>query len=107
MGRPGDIGRNMGNDKNTEMGRQARKIETKNSRQRKTWGETETTGDQDGRAWSWGRGGGTGRKNRKISRKPDPCQGLTPTLPPPTTGLEGCCWVDRASLNGVVTRIGD
>lgn len=27
----------MGNDKNTEMGKQARKIETKNSRQRKTW----------------------------------------------------------------------
>lgn len=37
MGRPGDMGRNMGNDKNTEMGKQARKIETKNSRQRKIW----------------------------------------------------------------------
>lgn len=66
MGRPGDIGRNMGNDKNTEMGKQARKIETKNSRQRKTWGETER--QQETRTGGHGHGAGVEGQGEKIGR---------------------------------------
>lgn len=82
MGRPRDMLRNMGNDKNRDKKR-GRKVDRERARRGER--QREATGDQgQGGHGQWGRGGGRKKNNRKIFRKPDPSQGLTSsTLTPP------------------------
>lgn len=85
VGRPRNVGRDMRNDKNTDMGREA-----KQQTQRIPYSEGETTGQQDrSRHDQNGRGGRTGKEScLKINRKAD-------LSPPSTTPI----WV-RMMLGG-------